>query len=392
MKIPLRCCHHFPEDKVMNAHTYERYQRQILLKEFGETAQQKLQEAAVLVIGAGGLGCPALQYLTAAGVGTIGIVDFDSVELSNLHRQILFTVNDIGKPKAEVAAQKLQLVNPGIKIDVYPEKLGNKNAWDIISPYQLVIDGSDNFVTRYLVNDACVLLNKPLIYGAVLKFEGQVAVFNYLNKSCSISVNYRNLFPHPPLPENVPSCNEAGVIGVLPGIIGTMQAAEAIKIITGIGEPLCNKLLCFNMLNNRFYEMMITPDANETTAMPANQSAFEKFDYEWHCGLRMAVEEISVDDFDRIRENKTITVIDVREIGELPFVDEFPFIQMPLSSLPQNIEGKSLGNSIVVFCQSGKRSIKAVKMLQENLGKVQVYSLKGGIEAWKKQHLNKAIL
>ncbi|MBD0294073.1 MAG: HesA/MoeB/ThiF family protein, partial [Flavisolibacter sp.] len=217
---------------VSNEHN-ERYQRQVILQEFGEAGQQKLLQAKVLVIGAGGLGCPVLQYLAAAGVGVVGIADDDIVSLTNLHRQVLYSMSDIGKSKVERAAAILRQLNPDIEIIPYHLRLTNKNALDIITAYDIVVDATDNFPTRYLLNDACVLLSKPLIYGAVSKFEGQVAVFNGVGSSGEKSVNYRDLFPVPPQEDEVPNCAEAGVLGVLPGIIGSLQAGEVIKLITG---------------------------------------------------------------------------------------------------------------------------------------------------------------
>jgi adenylyltransferase/sulfurtransferase len=237
---------------------YERYQRQIILKGFGEEGQQKLLQAKVLVIGAGGLGCPALQYLAAAGVGTIGIVDDDVISLSNLHRQVLYTPDDIDHPKVEVAASKLRQLNPDVNIYPYRIRLEKSNAFEIIRQYDLLIDGTDNFASRYMINDACFLLNKPLIYGAVSQYEGEVAVFSpHFLMGSTRGVNYRDLFPNPPKDGEVLNCAEAGVLGVLPGIIGTMQAAEAIKLITGIGTPLMNKLLTYNVLSQEIYEVSL---------------------------------------------------------------------------------------------------------------------------------------
>ena len=231
---------------------YNRYQRQIQLKEIGQLGQEKITHAKVLMIGAGGLGCPALQYLAAAGVGTIGIVDFDVIEMSNLQRQILYTVDDIGQSKAITAAKKLSLLNPEIIIDVYNVQITNNNALEILENYDIIIDGSDNFATRYLINDACVLLDKPLIYGAVLRFEGQIGVFNLADETTNSKTNYRDLFPKPPDLDSSISCNDVGVLGVIPGIIGTMQATEALKIITGIGKSLTNKIISYNALENTF--------------------------------------------------------------------------------------------------------------------------------------------
>jgi adenylyltransferase/sulfurtransferase len=239
----------------MHKNILRKYMRQVMLKGFGIECQEKLLSSSVLVVGAGGLGCPALQYLAASGIGKIGIVDFDKVEVSNLHRQILFSENDLGKPKAIIAGEKITALNNDLSVEVHDIILDEKNGADIISGYDVVIDGTDNFQSRYAINDACVLLDKPFVYGAVFRYEGQLAIFNFLNRGSKTT--YRDLFPDPPRPNEIPDCSEAGVIGVLPGIIGTMQAAEAIKIISGIGEVLANRLLTYNMLTNSFYEVEI---------------------------------------------------------------------------------------------------------------------------------------
>jgi molybdopterin/thiamine biosynthesis adenylyltransferase/rhodanese-related sulfurtransferase len=361
----------------------ERYHRQIILKEFGETAQQKLLHAKVLVIGAGGLGCPALQYLAAAGVGKIGIIDFDVVTISNLHRQILFSTNDIGKQKATTAASKLAEINPKIQIQAYNFQLTNKNTFEIFTNYDIIIDGTDNFATRYLINDACVILNKPLVYGAVLRFEGQVGVFNLMDNETQIKTNYRDLFPEPPNPLNALSCNEAGVIGVLPGIIGTMQATEAIKIITGVGMPLHNKIISYNALQNTFYDFEITPVLNPIETFPQNEMEFLNFNYEWFCHSKANVSSISIIDFEELRINEKITIIDVRERNELPLVNEFDFISIPLNDLPNLLANIPIENKIVVFCKSGNSSLKAVKILNEEQPQLIAYSLTGGLDAWQ---------
>ncbi|HWR32306.1 MAG TPA: HesA/MoeB/ThiF family protein [Chitinophagaceae bacterium] len=365
--------------------TYYRYQRQLLLKEFGREGQDKLLNAKVLVIGAGGLGCPALLYLTAAGVGTLGIIDYDTVDITNLHRQVLYTTDDIGKPKAITAAEKLKLLNPAVEIISFQQQLQNINALEIIKGFDIVIDGSDNFSTRYLVNDACVLLNKPLVYGAVLRFEGQVGVFNLAAKNSGIKANYRHLFPSPPSPGTVPSCSEAGVLGVLPGIIGTMQANECIKIITGTGSPLCNTILSYNSLTNLFYDFTITPGRNSINTAPATTPEFLNFDYNWFCGAGNNNNEISIAAFDNLRRNEIISVIDVRENDELPVVNEFSHIRMPLSKFEELLYGLSARDKVILFCQSGSRSLKALQMLKEKFPGITAWSLKGGIETWKKQ-------
>lgn len=370
---------------MIQSNQYERYQRQILLTELGEAGQQKLLTAKVLVIGAGGLGCPALQYLAAAGMGTIGILDFDVVEISNLQRQVLYTVNDLGKSKAVTTAAKLNALNPEIKIVVYDDQISNRNAFDLINGFDLVIDGSDNYNTRYLVNDVCVLLNIPLVYGAVLRFEGQVAVFNLVDPSNGIKTNYRDLFPQPPDPASSPSCNEAGVLGVLPGLIGTMQATEAIKIITGIGRPLHNRLLSYNALDNSVYEFIISPGENNNHLTPKDKLSFERFNYEWICNTSFG-SEISPEEFDILRTNEPLTIIDVREKDELPVIDELPALQIPLDEIKNMKMAVSANSKIVVFCQSGRRSLQAIRILKTVFPGADVLSLKGGIEAWLKKH------
>ncbi len=360
-----------------------RYQRQIQLKEIGSVGQDKIAQAKVLVIGAGGLGCPALQYLAAAGVGIIGIVDFDVVEMSNLQRQILYTVDDIGQPKAITAAKKIEALNPEIAIQAYNFQITNKNALEILENYDIVIDGSDNFATRYLVNDACVILEKPLIYGAVLRFEGQIGVFNLADKITNVKTNYRDLFPESPNSVSAISCNDVGVLGVIPGIIGTMQATEALKIITGVGKPLANKIISYNALENTFYDFEIIAQTNQYIDFPKSNKTFLAHNYEWNCNTNLNIDTISIEEFDSLRTKETITIIDVREKEELPFVDEFSFTQIPLSKFENLVSTISQDNKIVVFCKSGQRSAKGVQLLKEKFPDCQVYSLTGGIEAWK---------
>jgi molybdopterin/thiamine biosynthesis adenylyltransferase/rhodanese-related sulfurtransferase len=360
-----------------------RYQRQIQLKEIGSVGQDKIAQAKVLIIGAGGLGCPALQYLAAAGVGTIGIIDFDVVEMSNLQRQILYTVDDIGKSKAIMATKRLEALNPQITIKSYDFQITNKNALEILENYDIIIDGSDNFATRYLINDACVLLDKPLIYGAVLRFEGQIGVFNLVDAATHSKTNYRDLFPKAPDSASAISCNDVGVLGVIPGIIGTMQATEALKIITGVGKPLSNKIISYNALENTFYDFEIAENKNQSIDFPKSRSAFLDFNYDWTCNTNLDIERLSVEEFDVLRRNEKITIIDVREKGELPFVDEFPFTLIPLSEFENRVSTIQTENKIVVFCKSGQRSLKALKLLKEKFPNCQGYSLTGGIENWK---------
>jgi adenylyltransferase/sulfurtransferase len=371
--------------------SYERYQRQVILPELGVEGQQKLLDAKVLVIGAGGLGCPVLQYLTAAGVGTIGIVDDDVVALNNLHRQVLYSVNDIGLSKAERAADILQQLNPEIKIIPYNERLTTQNALMILGDFDFIVDGSDNFPTRYLVNDACVLLNKLLVYGAISQFEGQVAVFGPIPiairaiKENHETVNYRDLFPHPPKEGEVLNCAEAGVLGVLPGIIGAMMANETIKLITGIGEPLINQLLTYNALNNQVYQLGLSAQKETRSLIPKDEADFLKTDYVWLCSSPVLQAEIDSETFDNIIAGGAADVIDVREPHELPSVNEFVHFKIPLAQLTGKTE-LIKSDTIIAFCQSGKRSLKAAEILSGIFGKnKKIYSLKGGIEKWK-QH------
>jgi len=241
----------------LNSSEFARYHRHLIMPEFNLDAQIALKNSKVLVVGAGGLGAPLLQYLAAAGVGHIGIVDYDKIEVSNLQRQVLFSNDDIGNYKAEVARDKLQLQNPHIKVEAIVEKLTSENALDILRPYDIIADGTDNFPTRYLVNDACYLLEKINVFGSIFRFEGQLSVFNHPMENGTRSANYRDIFPEPPAPGMVPNCAEAGVLGVLPGIVGSMQANEVIKVITGIGEPLINKLMVFDALSYSFHNLKI---------------------------------------------------------------------------------------------------------------------------------------
>jgi len=362
---------------------YERYQRQIILPGFGEEGQQKLLKAKVLVIGAGGLGCPVLQYLAAAGIGTIGIVDDDVVALNNLHRQVLYSVNELGLSKAEKAAQILDQLNPGIRIIPYNERLTVQNALALFDEFDMIIDGTDNFSTRYMINDACVLMRKPLVYGAISRFEGQVSVFNFRRNEHE-AVNYRDLFPNPPKEDEVLNCAEAGVSGALAGIIGAMMANETIKLITGIGDPLANQLLTYNSLNNQVYQFALSARKGTRSLIPENEVAFLRTDYEWLCSSQRKESEIEPDLFNGLIAKGNVDVIDVREPGEMPVVNDFSNIKIPLAKLSEN---KSLlrSDTIVAFCQSGQRSLQAVKILSSIFGEdKKIYSLRGGIVEWKK--------
>jgi molybdopterin/thiamine biosynthesis adenylyltransferase/rhodanese-related sulfurtransferase len=355
-----------------------RYSRQILLSDFGLAGQEKLKNARVLVIGAGGLGSPAMLYLAAAGVGRLGIIDFDVVDVSNLQRQVLFNTADVGKPKAQMAAERVKAINPTLNIDVYVEPLSSANALDIISKYDLILDGSDNLPTRYLVNDACILLNKPLIYGAVFQFEGQVSVFNQLLADGTRGPNYRDLFAEPPPPEFVPSCSEGGVLGVLPGMVGTMQANEAIKILTDMGTSLSGRLLLLDLLD--FTTRMVNIRKN-----PSTPAITGLIDYVAFCNpaskTAHAIAEISVQELKTLMDsNAMFQLIDVREPTEITIVS-LQGENIPLKNIEQQSAKIRSDIPVIVHCKSGGRSAAAVRKLQ-TLGFTNVKNLTGGILKW----------
>jgi molybdopterin/thiamine biosynthesis adenylyltransferase/rhodanese-related sulfurtransferase len=362
----------------------ERYDRQLILKGFGEEAQQKLAAATVLVIGAGGLGCPALQYLVASGVGHIGIIDGDTVSLSNLHRQVLFSTADIGKLKVEVAAARLTKLNPEIRIEIHPANISGHNILPILKNYEYIIDGTDNFESRYLISDACALLKKPLIFAAVSGFEGQLAIFNVKDQQGQ-TTNYRDIFPVPPAKGEIPNCAENGVLGVLPGIIGTMQAAETIKLITGIGTPLINKILNYNLLNQQFYEISISPSPVGTYTLPLTENDFLKLNTETSKDQKInQVLEIDIKELEELQKQESVIIIDVREKDEMPQLNTTLYIKAPMSDF-ENLLKKDLAEEhIVLLCQHGIRSLAAAEFLHEKYASTkQIYSLKGGIVRWK---------
>jgi sulfur-carrier protein adenylyltransferase/sulfurtransferase len=354
----------------------DRYQRQMILPAFGLTAQEKLLAAKVLIVGMGGLGCPVLQYLVGAGVGYIGIMDADTISLSNLHRQLLFTESDIGLSKVDQAAAKMQLLNSDVTIEKYPFHLEQNNALSIISKYDLVIDATDNFPAKYLLNDACVLLKKPFVFGAVSRYEGQVSVFN-TSVAGERAINYRDLFPDAPKHGEVPSCAEAGVIGVLPGIIGAMQASEAIKCITGIGNPLVGRLYHYNLLQAQGFEIAIS--ANETN-IPLSEKMFLENNYHAEDD-EMDITEISVSTFHQMRVLPEVFVLDVRERNEYPPID-FSDAQIPMSELQAKMH-ELPEKEICIICHQGIRSIYAAQQISKKRN-LKVYSLKGGLIAYFK--------
>ncbi len=357
-----------------------RYSRHLLLPEVGETGQKKLKAAKVLIVGAGGLGCPAALYLAAAGVGLLGIVDSDVVEESNLQRQILYNIDDIGNSKAECAREKLSRLNPFIEVKVYNEVLTSQNALRIIKSYDLVIDGTDNFPTRYLVNDACVLLGKPNCYGSVYRFEGQASLFGYKNGPC-----YRCLVPTPPSPERVSSCAEAGVFGVLPSIIGSIQATEAIKIITGIGNTLSGRFLTFDALCMDFHEFMIQRD-DRCKICGDDPSIFELIDYQQFCRPESTKETVvpeinPIELKQRLEKGDSITMLDVREEFEIKISNLKNAIHIPMNSVEDRLEELNPQDEFIVYCSIGLRSARICNLLKER-GFNNVLNLKGGINAW----------
>lgn len=358
-----------------------RYSRHIAIPEFNIEGQKKLKAAKVLVVGSGGLGSPLLLYLAAAGVGHIGIVDFDIVDDSNLQRQVLFTVDDIGKSKAETARQRLEKLNPYVHFKVYNTPFTSENALEIIKDYDVVADGTDNFPTRYLVNDACVISEKINVYASIFRFEGQVSVFNYLNADGTRGPNYRDLFPEPPPPGMVPSCAEGGVLGVLPGIIGSMQANEVIKVITGVGEPLAGRLFLFDAASftTRILKVRNTSSTKIT----------ELIDYEEFCGINakeeVPIKEVTVFDLKKMLEaNEDFQLIDVRESYEYDIANLGGEL-IPLSTIGDNVAKISKDKKVIVHCRSGKRSADAIRELENIFPFQNLYNLKGGILEYSKE-------
>ncbi len=360
-----------------------RYSRHLIMPEVGMEGQLKLKAAKVLCIGTGGLGAPLGQYLAAAGVGRIGLVDFDKVDLTNLQRQILFSTSDVGRPKIAAAADRLRGLNPDIQIDTFETMLTSANALEIFRDYDLIVDGTDNFPTRYLVNDACVLLGKPNVYGSIFRFEGQITVFGYPGGPC-----YRCLYPEPPPPGLVPSCAEGGVLGVLPGIVGSIQAAETLKLIIGRGESLVGRLLLFDALAMRFRELKLRKNP-ECPVCGAHPTVTKLIDYAEFCGVRgeeapaaqSTVPEITPKELKaRLDRGDDLFILDVREPHEYQICNLGGHL-IPLGDLPQRVSELDSSREIVAHCRSGKRSAEASEFLRQ-AGFKKVLNLKGGILAW----------
>jgi sulfur-carrier protein adenylyltransferase/sulfurtransferase len=377
------------DDIQLDKDEYERYSRHLILPEVGLEGQKRLKAASVLCIGTGGLGAPLLLYLAAAGIGRIGIVDFDIVDSSNLQRQVIHGTSWVGKPKIESAKARILEINPGCQVDLYETRLSAENALGIIEPYDIVVDGTDNFPTRYLVNDACVLANKPNVYGSIFRFEGQATVFNYEG-----GPNYRDLYPEPPPPGLVPSCAEGGVLGILPGIIGVIQATETVKIILGTGQTLSGRLLLYNALNMTFRELKLRPN-------PVRPVIEELIDYEMFCGIPQAkaaeaqqqasMQEITVQELKQILDSSAddYLLLDVRNPHEAEIATITGAVMVPLPDI-ENGDGvakvKELlnGHQLIVHCKGGVRSAKAIGILKEQAG-IDGINVKGGITAWSQE-------
>lgn len=348
-----------------------RYLRQITLPELGESGQAKLLASSVLIVGTGGLGSPAATYLAAAGVGRVGLVDFDRVDESNLHRQILFGTASVGTRKVDAARQRLHDLNPEIDVVTHDERLTSENALQILADYDIVLDGTDNFATRYLVNDACFMLQKPNVYGSVFRFDGQVSVFTTADSPC-----YRCLYPEPPPAHLAPSCAEGGVLGVLPGVIGTLQATEAIKLIAGIGEPLTGRLLLFDALATSFRVMKLRRRCDEHAPIT------QLIDYEEFCNPVQDINITPTDLKERLARGEELVLIDVREphewdAGHIAQARHIPLAQVPerLGEIPQDQE-------VVMICRSGGRSGRAQDFLMRQHGYTRVKNLIGGMQRW----------
>ncbi len=372
-------------ETTLNSQEVARYSRHLIMPEVGMECQKRLKASSVLLIGAGGLGSPLGLYLAAAGVGRIGLVDFDVVDFSNLQRQVLHGTTDVGRPKLQSAKDSLQRINPEVRIDLYETHLTSANAFDILKPYDVVIDGTDNFPTRYLVNDACVLLSKPNVYGSIFRFDGQASVFFPGRGPC-----YRCLYPEPPPPGEVPSCAEGGVLGILPGLIGCVQATEAVKLLLGQGSPLVGRLLLYDALQMSFREFKVR--RNPKCPMCGDQPTIKALiDYEQFCGVRgqespvpstATTSEITVEELKkRLDRHESVFVLDVRNPEEIQICKIAGSTVIPLPALPQRFAELDRDRETIVHCKSGMRSQKAIQFLREQ-GFKKLVNLKGGILAW----------
>ena len=363
----------------------ERYSRHLIMPEVGMDGQLKLKAASVLCIGAGGLGSPVAMYLAAAGVGRLGLVDFDVVDYSNLQRQVIHGTPDVGRSKLESARDTLVAINPEVAIDLHETALSSSNAFDVLGDYDIVVDGTDNFPTRYLVNDACVLLRKPNVFGSIFRFEGQASVFATKQGPC-----YRCLYPEPPPPGLVPSCAEGGVLGILPGVVGTIQATETVKLIIGVGEPLINRFMIYDALRMKFRELKLRRDP-ECPVCGDRPTVTQLIDYEQFCGITPASpvlddstsgDDVTVEELKFfIDNNDGVFLLDVREPQEHQICSIPGSVLIPLGELPNRISELGGHKDVVVHCKSGVRSAKAVKIISD-AGFTKVRNLSGGILRW----------
>jgi len=368
----------------LNNDEIRRYSRHLILPEVGLAGQKKIKAASVLCIGSGGLGSPIAMYLAAAGIGKLGLVDFDTVDYSNLQRQLLHTDADVGRPKTESARETIRGINPNVEVVLYNTRISSENALDLIQPYDIIVDGTDNFPTRYLTNDACVLLKKPNVYGSIFRFEGQASVFApHLGGPC-----YRCLYPEPPPPGMVPSCAEGGVLGVLPGIIGCIQATEILKLAIGRGSSLVGRLLLFNALDLKFRELKLRRDP-QCPVCGENPTIKELIDYEQFCGIVPAQEsaanpdEVTVQDMKKALDDPKlgIKIVDVREPDEYEIAKIQGVPLLPLSELPDRFTELDPNQQYYLHCKVGMRSLQALNFLRQQ-GFKYVKSVKGGINAW----------
>jgi sulfur-carrier protein adenylyltransferase/sulfurtransferase len=376
------------EDIQLTKDDYERYSRHLILPEVGVEGQKRLKSASVLCIGTGGLGSPLLLYLAAAGIGRIGIVDFDVVDTSNLQRQVIHGTSWVGKPKIESAKNRIHEINPYCQVDLYETRLSSENALDIIRPYDIVVDGTDNFPTRYLVNDACVLLDKPNVYGSIFRFEGQATVFNYEG-----GPNYRDLYPEPPPPGMVPSCAEGGVLGILPGMIGVIQATETVKIILGNSNTLSGRLLLYNALDMKFRELKLRPN-------PIRPVIEKLIDYEQFCGIPQAkaaeaqqqqdMQEMTVTQLKELLDSgaKDFVLLDVRnpheyDIAKIPGSVLVPLPEIENGNGVAKVKELLNGHRLIAHCKMGGRSAKALAILKD--AGIVGTNVKGGIQAWSRE-------
>lgn len=370
----------YPVQEGLSQAEIKRYSRHLILPEVGLEGQRKLKASSALIVGTGGLGAPVGLYLTAAGVGRIGLVDFDAVEDSNLQRQVLFSTQDVRRPKLEAARERLEGLNPDVTVETHEVRLTSDNALDILEGYDVVVDGTDNFPTRYLVNDACALLGKPNVYGSIFRFEGQVSVFDAARGPC-----YRCLYPEPPPPGLVPSCAEGGVLGVLPGIVGSLQASEALKLLLGKGKPLIGRLLLFDALKTEFRELKLQKDPG-CPLCGEDPTVTELIDYEAFCGLdaeEAATTEfqIDVEEAASLLEKGEVALLDVREPVEWQICHIEGAELMPVGEVPYRVNELNTADRIVVHCHTGARSARITQFLRD-LGFTKVWNLAGGIDAW----------